>query len=417
MGKRLHAEFFLEELDAGHEVEGCNYLLALEMEMDPVPGYALASWETRIRRLRAPARSRDVAAGAVARGDRARALRRRLARRLAGRPFAAAGAEGAGREGARARLRRDVRLGARVLPLARELRRGAREALPRPDAVGAVHPRLPHPRLGLRRAASCARCGNAMAAAGMRVESLEGRGVAGPARDQLPLRGRGEDRGRPRRLQDTGSRRSRYQHGMLGHVHGEAGPHLGRLVVPHPLVAVAGRQGGVRGRVGRVQALPRRPDRVRARSSRSSSRRRSTRTSASPPAAGRRRRSPGGTTTARAASASSATARRCGRDAHPGRRREPVSRLRGADRGAGLYGIEQSSSSGRPFEGNAYESDVRAVPARRCARRSPRSRTGRRAAAFGDEVIDHYLNYARTEQRLFDQVVTCYERERMFERG
>jgi glutamine synthetase len=37
--------------------------------------------------------------------------------------------------------------------------------------------------------------------------------------------------------------------------------------------------------------------------------------------------------------------------------------------------------------------------------------------AFGDDVIDHYLNYARTEQRLFDEVVTCYERERMFERG
>src|SRR5438552_3081907 len=45
MGKRLHAEFFLDELDAGHEVEGCNYLLALEMEMDPVPGYEIASWE------------------------------------------------------------------------------------------------------------------------------------------------------------------------------------------------------------------------------------------------------------------------------------------------------------------------------------------------------------------------------------
>ena len=38
-------------------------------------------------------------------------------------------------------------------------------------------------------------------------------------------------------------------------------------------------------------------------------------------------------------------------------------------------------------------------------------------AAFGDQVVDHYLNYARTEQRLFDQVVTCYERERLFERG
>ena len=38
-------------------------------------------------------------------------------------------------------------------------------------------------------------------------------------------------------------------------------------------------------------------------------------------------------------------------------------------------------------------------------------------AALGDEVVDHYLNYARTEQELFDSVVTCYERERMFERA
>ena len=45
LGKRLHGEFFVEEVDAGHPVEGCNYLLALEMEMDPVPGYELASWE------------------------------------------------------------------------------------------------------------------------------------------------------------------------------------------------------------------------------------------------------------------------------------------------------------------------------------------------------------------------------------
>ena len=43
MGKRLDREFFLEH--GVHEVEGCNYLLALEMEMDPVPGYGIASWE------------------------------------------------------------------------------------------------------------------------------------------------------------------------------------------------------------------------------------------------------------------------------------------------------------------------------------------------------------------------------------
>ena len=44
MGKRLHAEFFLDD-SLEHGVEGCNYLLALEMEMDPVPGYEIASWE------------------------------------------------------------------------------------------------------------------------------------------------------------------------------------------------------------------------------------------------------------------------------------------------------------------------------------------------------------------------------------
>src|SRR5881628_2862574 len=45
MGKRLEAGFFLAELDGGRAVEGCNYLLGLDMEMDPQPGYTIASWE------------------------------------------------------------------------------------------------------------------------------------------------------------------------------------------------------------------------------------------------------------------------------------------------------------------------------------------------------------------------------------
>jgi glutamine synthetase len=44
MGKRIQGEFFLEEV-AAHGVEGCNYLLALDMEMDPAPGYDMANWE------------------------------------------------------------------------------------------------------------------------------------------------------------------------------------------------------------------------------------------------------------------------------------------------------------------------------------------------------------------------------------
>jgi glutamine synthetase len=37
--------------------------------------------------------------------------------------------------------------------------------------------------------------------------------------------------------------------------------------------------------------------------------------------------------------------------------------------------------------------------------------------AFGDQVVDHYLNYARTEQALYNKTVTDWERKRYFERG
>lgn len=43
-GKRLTARHFLDEV-AGHGAEGCNYLLAVDVDMTPVEGYELASWE------------------------------------------------------------------------------------------------------------------------------------------------------------------------------------------------------------------------------------------------------------------------------------------------------------------------------------------------------------------------------------
>ncbi|UGQ15550.1 glutamine synthetase family protein [Yinghuangia sp. ASG 101] len=43
-GKRLSARFFLEEVLAGH-AEGCNYLLAVDVDMNTVDGYAMSSWE------------------------------------------------------------------------------------------------------------------------------------------------------------------------------------------------------------------------------------------------------------------------------------------------------------------------------------------------------------------------------------
>ena len=70
LGKRLHAEFFVDEMDAGHPVEGCNYLLALEMEMDPVPGLRDRELGAGLRRLRDHARHGDAAPDPVARGAR-----------------------------------------------------------------------------------------------------------------------------------------------------------------------------------------------------------------------------------------------------------------------------------------------------------------------------------------------------------
>ena len=43
-GKRLTARHFLEEV-VEHDAEGCNYLLAVDVEMNTVPGYAMSSWE------------------------------------------------------------------------------------------------------------------------------------------------------------------------------------------------------------------------------------------------------------------------------------------------------------------------------------------------------------------------------------
>ena len=43
IGKRFHAQYFIES--AHGETHGCDYLLADDIDMEPVPGYAAASWQ------------------------------------------------------------------------------------------------------------------------------------------------------------------------------------------------------------------------------------------------------------------------------------------------------------------------------------------------------------------------------------
>src|SRR3954468_630144 len=43
-GKRLHGRYFLDVV-VDHGTEGCNYLLAVDIDMNTVDGYAISSWE------------------------------------------------------------------------------------------------------------------------------------------------------------------------------------------------------------------------------------------------------------------------------------------------------------------------------------------------------------------------------------
>ena len=85
---------------------------------------------------------------------------------------------------------------------------------------------------------------------------------------------------------------------------------------------------------------------------------------------------------------------------------------------AGLHGIENELELEPQFKGNAYEAKrIREVP--KTLRDALVLLDGSKVlrAALGDEAIDHYLHAGRWEQLEYDRRVTDWERIRMFERG
>jgi glutamine synthetase len=85
---------------------------------------------------------------------------------------------------------------------------------------------------------------------------------------------------------------------------------------------------------------------------------------------------------------------------------------------AGLDGIENHTDPGPELKGNAYAAgEAEPFPSTLREALDLWERSEFAMATFGEDVWGHYLNYGRTEQRLFDEVVTDYERRRMFERG
>ena len=83
---------------------------------------------------------------------------------------------------------------------------------------------------------------------------------------------------------------------------------------------------------------------------------------------------------------------------------------------AGLDGIRNRLDPGDLFVGDAYLATIPRIPttlreAIGEAERSPLLRQ-----AFGDDVVEHYLHFARVEQKGYDAAVTDWEKIRYFER-
>ena len=84
---------------------------------------------------------------------------------------------------------------------------------------------------------------------------------------------------------------------------------------------------------------------------------------------------------------------------------------------AGLHGIQKKLKPPRLYEGNAYEDATLAqVPKtlREALDELAASRVAREA--LGERVVEHYLHHGRLEQQAFDQSVTDWELIRHFER-
>jgi glutamine synthetase len=84
----------------------------------------------------------------------------------------------------------------------------------------------------------------------------------------------------------------------------------------------------------------------------------------------------------------------------------------------GLHGIEKGLELPEPCSGNAYETtgDIERLPATLAEAMTLFDASAVAREAFGDAVVNHYVNYARVEVDAFNAAVTDWERVRGFER-
>ena len=83
---------------------------------------------------------------------------------------------------------------------------------------------------------------------------------------------------------------------------------------------------------------------------------------------------------------------------------------------AGLHGMDNELPLEDEFAGNAYVADKPRVPTNLHEARELFANSETAKEAFGEEVVEHYLNMARVEIEAFEAAVTDWERYRTFER-
>jgi glutamine synthetase len=82
----------------------------------------------------------------------------------------------------------------------------------------------------------------------------------------------------------------------------------------------------------------------------------------------------------------------------------------------GLYGIERELELPEALAGNAYASGAERLPTTLAEAAGLFEKSEIAREAFGDDVVEHYLNNARIELTAFNAAVTDWERVRGFER-
>ena len=414
MGKRLDAEFFLHELEGGHGSEGCNYLLALEMEMDPVPGYAIASWERGygdFGLIPDPATLRRIP------WHEATVMVQCDVEWHDGTPVAPSP-----RQVLKAQVEKARALGYEPM-FGSELefflfRESYEEAHAKHyhDLTPSVPYILDYHILASSYDEPFLReVRTSMKAAGMIVESSKGEAWAG----QHEINFRFADALKAADdhvVYKTGIKEIAYQNDcsvtFMAKPHHEwigSSCHIHSSLWQDGKAAFAGEsetfKSYLAGQIACAADLA---------------------VFIAPTINSYKRFAAG--SWAPTTLAWGYDNRTCGfRVVGKGSALRAETRIPGADANpylafsallaAGLYGIEQKLELGPALEGNAYVSDAERFPhaMREAIARLEQSAVARQL--LGDEVIEHYLNYARTEQELFDKTVTGYERERMFERG